>query len=121
PAIAPVLQLYPLPTRQTAAQAAQGIGRVDVTNESPGHEHYFVGRVDYTVTPSANLFVRYTGDRASVFEPNSGSPIPLWNSTDDSNNHYVTAETRLVLKPTMANNVRFGATRTEEAATRADL
>ena len=34
PAIAPVLQLYPLPTRQTPAQAAQGIGRVDITNES---------------------------------------------------------------------------------------
>ena len=30
PAIAPVLHLYPLPTRQTAAQAAQGIGRIDV-------------------------------------------------------------------------------------------
>ena len=35
PAIAPVLQLYPLPTRQTPAQAAQGIGRFDITNEVP--------------------------------------------------------------------------------------
>jgi len=121
PAIAPVLQLYPLPTRQTPAQAAQGIGRVDVTNETPGHEHYFVGRVDYTVTPSTNLFVRYTTDRASVFEPNSGSPIPLWTSSDDSDNHYVTAELRQALKPTMANSMRFGATRTEEEATRTDL
>ena len=34
PAIAPLLQLYPLPTRQTPAQAAQGIGRFDITNES---------------------------------------------------------------------------------------
>ena len=121
PAIAPVLQLYPLPTRQTAAQAAQGIGRVDVTNETPGHENYFVGRIDYTVTPSTNLFVRYTLDRASVFEPNSGSAIPLWNSSDDSQNHYVTAELRQALKPTMANSVRVGGTRTEEEATRTDL
>src|SRR5689334_8430487 len=121
PAIAPVLQLYPLPTRQTAAQAAQGIGRVDVTNETPGHENYFVGRVDYTLTPSTNLFVRYTLDRASVFEPNSGSAIPLWNSNDDSQNHYVTAELRQAIKPTMANSVRFGGTRTEEEATRTDL
>ena len=30
PAIAPLLQLYPLPTRQTPAQAAQGIGRFDI-------------------------------------------------------------------------------------------
>ena len=121
PAIAPVLQLYPLPTRQTAAQAAQGIGRVDVTNETPGHENYFVGRVDYTLTPSTNLFVRYTLDRASVFEPNSGSAIPLWNSSDDSQNHYVTAELRQAIRPTMANSVRFGGTRTEEEATRTDL
>ena len=34
PAIAPVLPLYPLPTRQTPAQAAQGIGHTDVTNET---------------------------------------------------------------------------------------
>jgi outer membrane receptor protein involved in Fe transport len=121
PAIAPVLQLYPLPTRQTAAQAAQGIGRTDVTNESPGHENYFVGRVDYNLTPSANLFVRYTLDRASVFEPNSGSAIPLWNSQDDSENHYVTAELRQALRPTMANSLRFGTTRTKENASRTDL
>ncbi|HEV8393624.1 MAG TPA: TonB-dependent receptor [Vicinamibacterales bacterium] len=120
-AIAPVLQLYPLPTRQTPAQAAQGIGRTDVTNESPGRENYFVGRVDYTLTPSANLFVRYTLDQASVFEPNSGSAIPLWNSDDDSKNHYVTAELRQALKPTMANSVRVGVTRTEENASRTDL
>jgi outer membrane receptor protein involved in Fe transport len=121
PAVAPVLALYPLPTRQTAAQAAQGIGRTDVTNEVPGHENYFVGRVDYTLTPSTNLFARYTLDRASVFEPNSGSAIPLWNSSDDSKNHYLTAELRQALKPTMANSVRFGSTRTEEEATRTDL
>jgi len=121
PAMAPVLQLFPLPTRQTPAQAAQGIGRVDVTNESPGHEDYFVGRFDYTITPAANLFLRYTMDRASVFEPNSGSPIPLWNSDDDTSNHYVTAELRQAVKPTMANTVRFGVTRTKEEATRTDL
>jgi len=121
PAIAPVLQLYPLPARQTPAQAAQGIGRVDVTNDIPGHEHYFVGRFDYSMTPSTNMFVRYTGDRASVFEPNSGSPIPLWTSTDDSDNHYITAEVRQALRPTLANGIRFGATRTNEEALRTDL
>ena len=121
PAMVPVLQLYPLPTRQTAAQAAQGIGRVDVTNETPGHENYFVGRIDYKLTPSSNLFVRYTLDRASVFEPNSGSAIPLWHSNDDSENHYVTAELRQALNPKTANSVRFGTTHTSEEATRTDL
>jgi outer membrane receptor protein involved in Fe transport len=121
PAIAPLLQLYPLPTRQTPAQAVQGIGRVDVTNESPADENYFVGRFDYTITGTTNLFVRYTGDMASVFEPNSGSPIPLWNSDDETDNHYVTAELRQVVKPTIANSLRVGATRTQERALRTDL
>ena len=121
PAIAPLLQLYPLPTRQTPAQAAQGIGRFDITNEVPADENYFVGRFDYTITGTTNLFVRYTSDLASVFEPNSGSPIPLWNSDDETGNHYVTAELRQIVKPTMANTLRFGATRTQELASRTDL
>ena len=121
PAMVPVLQLYPLPTRQTGAQAAQEIGRTDVTNDIPGHEHYFVRRIDYNLTSSSNLFVRYTLDRASVFEPNSGSAIPLWNSNDDSQNHYVTAELRQALNPKTANSVRFGTTRTQEEATRTNL
>ena len=121
PAIAPVLQLYPLPTRQTPEQATQGIGRVDLTNETPGDENYVVGRFDYTVSNTTNLFVRYTGDLASVFEPNSGSAIPLWNSDDKTSNHYVTAELRQIVTPTIANTLRFGATRTREASTRTDL
>jgi outer membrane receptor protein involved in Fe transport len=121
PAIAPLLKLYPAATRQTAAQAAQGIGRVDVTNETPADESYFVGRFDYTINGSTNLFVRYTGDVASVFEPNSGSAIPLWTSDDKTSNHYLTAEVRRVLTPAIANTVRIGATRTQEKATRTDL
>jgi outer membrane receptor protein involved in Fe transport len=121
PAIAPVLQLYPLPTRQTPAQAAQGIGRVDLTNETPADENYFVGRFDYTVSGTTNVFVRYTGDLASVFEPNSGSAIPLWHSDNQTSNHYVTAELRRVLKTSIANTLRVGATRTQERATRTDL
>ena len=95
-------------------QAAQGIGRVDLTNETPADENYFVGRFDYTVTNTTNLFVRYTGDLASVFEPNSGSAIPLWNSDDKTSNHYVTAELRQLVTPTVANTLRFGATAHEK-------
>jgi len=121
PAIAPVLSLYPMPVRQTAAQAAQGVGQTDVTNSVPGHEDYFVGRLDYTMTSRTSLFARYTADLASVFEPNSGSPIPLWNSDDTSGNHYVTTELRSVVRPTLMNSLRFGFTRTQERATRTDL
>jgi outer membrane receptor protein involved in Fe transport len=121
PAVAPLLQLYPLPTRQTPEQAAQGIGRVDLSNQTPADEDYFVGRVDYAATTTTNLFVRYTGDLASVFEPNSGSAIPLWNSDDKTSNHYVTTELRHVVTPYVANTLRVAATRTREEATRTDL
>lgn len=120
-AIAPVLALYPAATRQTAAQAAQGVGQTDVINNVAGHENYFVGRVDYTATNRTSLFVRYTDDTASVAEPNSGSPIPLWASSDDTGNHYFTAELKNMVRPALLNAVRFGFTRTEEAATRTDL
>jgi hypothetical protein len=56
-----------------------------------------------------------------VAEPNSGSPIPLWNSHDDTGNHYFTADLRNVVRPTLLSSLRFGVTRTQEAATRADL
>jgi outer membrane receptor protein involved in Fe transport len=121
PAIAPVFKLYPLPTRQTAAQAVQGIGQADVLNETPADENYFIGRFDYTVSNAMNMFVRYTGDVASVFEPNSGSPIALWPSDDKTSNHYVTGELRQVLRPSVSNAVRVGFTRTRERATRTDL
>ena len=121
PAIAPVLALYPAPTRQTAAQAAQGVGLVDVTNTVPGHENYFVGRLDYTMTNNTSVFARYTGDVATVFEPNSGSPVPLWNSSDQTGNHYLTAEVRHVVTPRFTSTLRFGFTRTRELASRTDL
>ena len=121
PAVAPVLQLYPLPTRQTPSQAAQGTGVVDMINETPADENYFVGRIDYTINGSTGMFVRYTGDLASVFEPNSGSAIPLWNSDDKTSNHYVTGELRRVITPKIANTIRVGGTRTKEEATRTDL
>ena len=120
-AIAPVLPLYPAPVRQTAAQAAQGVGQTDVVNSVTGHENYFVGRIDYTASDRTSLFARYTADTASVAEPNSGSPIPLWHSSDDTGNHYLTAEVRKIVRPTLLNSVRFGFTRTQEAAIRTDL
>ena len=120
-AIAPVLALYPMPTRQTAAQAAQGVGQTDVTNSVKGHENFFVGRIDYTMNNRTSLFFRYAGDVASVTEPNSGSPIPLWNSADDTGNHYATAEVRHVFSPALLDSIRVGFTRTQEAAVRTDL
>ena len=122
PAIAPVLQLYPLPTRQTAAQAAQGIGRVDVTNDSPGHENYFVGRVDYTITnidQPVRALHRRPARRCS--SRTRARRFRCGTATTIRSNHYVTAELRQVVTPTMANTLRFGVTRTEEEATRTDL
>ena len=55
-----------------------------------------------------SLFARYTADTASVAEPNSGLPIPLWHSSDDTGNHYLTAELRKVV---LANAPELGALR----------
>ena len=70
-AIAPVLALYPAATRQTAAQAAQGVGQTDVINSVTGHEHYFVGRVDYTasIEPRCSCAIRPTPRRSPSRTP----------------------------------------------------
>jgi hypothetical protein len=47
--------------------------------------------------------------------------VPLWNSNDETGNHYLTAELRHVMRPTMLNAIRFGFTRTQELAIRTDL
>ena len=120
-AMAPLLALYPMPTRQTAAQAVQGVGLVDVTNTVPGRGNYVVGRIDLPITSSTSVFARYTGDVATVSEPNSGSPIPLWNSSDQTGNHYLTAEVRHVVTPQFTTTLRLGFTRTQELASRSDL
>src|SRR6266550_268574 len=112
PAIRPVLDLYPLPTDALGGGVGQ-IGQVDATI---GHEHYTLERVDYTLSSKDSLMARYVSDTAYLFEPFSGSNIPLWPATNRTNNQYFMGEERRLLSASVINQMRFGVVRTRELA-----
>jgi hypothetical protein len=112
PAIRPALDLYPLPTTALGG----GVGQVSAVDTTRGHEHYGLGRIDYTLSSNDSLFARYVSDTASLVEPFSGSNIPLWPATNKTNNQYFMAEGRRLISSSVINQVRFGVVRTRELA-----
>ena len=111
-AIRPVLDLYPLPTTPLGG----GVGQLNQVESTTGHENYGLGRFDYTMSPHDSLFARYVADTAYLFEPFSGSNLPLWPATNRTSNQYFTAEERRVMSSSVINQVRFGVVRTRELA-----
>ena len=112
PAIRPVLDLYPLPTTPVGG----GVGQVNEVDTTRGHEHYALGRIDYTLSQKDSLFARYVTDTALLLEPFSGSNIPLWPATNKTNNQYFMAEARRLISSSVINQVRSGVVRTRELA-----
>jgi hypothetical protein len=112
PAIAPLLALYPLPTRILGG----GIGQVPQVASSPGHEHYMLGRVDYQFSDKNSLFGRYVLDTAKVLDAFVNTEIPLWSADQSTNNQYFTTEQRRIVSNNVINQARFGFVRTREHA-----
>src|SRR5947207_2018027 len=111
-AIKPVLDLYPLPTTPLSG----GVGQLNEVDTTTGHENYVLGRLDYTLGSRDSIFARYVADTAYLFEPFSGSNLPLWPATNRTNNQYLTTEARRVISSSVINQVRFGFVRTRELA-----
>jgi len=111
-AVRPVLDLYPLPTTPLGG----GVGQLNQVDSTTGHENYGLGRFDYTLSAHDSIFARYVTDTAYLFEPFSGSNLPLWPATNRTSNQYVTAEERRVVSSSVINQVRFGVVRTRELA-----
>src|SRR5437763_737613 len=111
-AIKPVLDLYPLPTTPLGG----GVGQVNEVDTTRGHENYFLGRFDYVLSSKQSFFARYVSDTADLFEPFSGSNIPLWSATNKTNNQIFTGEARRIVSGSVINQVRIGVVRTRELA-----
>jgi hypothetical protein len=116
PQIQTLLGYYPLPTSQSAAQAASGIGQVGVVDTQLGDENYYIGRIDYTISSKDSLFGRYVYDQALFHDPFSGSAVNLWPETHHTGNHYATVEERHIFTPTIVNLARAGFVRTKEGS-----
>lgn len=112
PAIQPILNVYPLPT----VPLSGGVGQVAQVAKSDGHEDYFLGRFDYTLSDRDSLFARYVRDTAGIFDPFAGANIPLWGADQQTHNQYFTSEHRRVVSASVINQIRFGLVRTREKA-----
>jgi Carboxypeptidase regulatory-like domain/TonB-dependent Receptor Plug Domain/TonB dependent receptor len=111
PAIAPILDLYPVPT----TPVAPGVGSIPEVDTQTGNENYLLSRVDYTVSSQDSLFVRYVRDFGDTTLPFLGSPLPpRWPEVGSTRNQFATIEYRRVISPTMLNLLRFSFTRTRE-------
>jgi Carboxypeptidase regulatory-like domain len=109
-ALASTIALYPLPDPGTV-NASTGIGTSTQVSNQTAHENYVLGRFDYTFSASDSMFFRYISDKADLFEPFSGSLIPLWPEQDASHTQYATLEERRIVSPTVVNVARFSFSR----------
>jgi len=108
-ALANTIALYPLPDPGTVNAA--GIGTSTQVASQTAHENYVLSRFDYTLSAKDSLFFRYISDKADLFEPFSGSLIPLWPEQDASHTQYATLEERHIVSPTIVNVARFSFSR----------
>ncbi len=113
--IADTMALYPLPDPGTV-NGATGIGKSTQVSNQTAHENYVLGRFDYAFSEKDSMFARYITDKAGLFEPFSGSNLPLWPEFDTSHNQYMTVEERRILSPTLVNIVRLSFSRPYDSA-----
>jgi carboxypeptidase family protein len=116
-AIIDTLALYPMPAMNF--NPAAGTGQVAEVGNQIAHEHYFLGRFDYTLSEKDSFFARYFFDKQHVIDPFTGSfsqgavqPfLPFWPERDEGFNHFATIEWKRVISPTLLNTARISFSR----------
>jgi hypothetical protein len=128
--VKPYLDLYPLGPNQPGNVPAvgelpgyesasfgdpvdqgNGTSQLLINASSPGREYFTVGRFDWNISNSDNLFARYLFDDAYTTEPFYGA-FPAWPELEDSRNQYFTLGEKKVISDTVVNSLQFGYTNT---------
>ena len=78
------------------------------------NEDYVLGRIDFTLSSSDNLFGRYVIDDARLQDPRD--PYGIFPERDYSRNQFVTITENHIFSPTTINSIRFGFVRVKEAS-----
>ena len=106
PEVAPYFGWWPLPNGRNfgdgTAESLQGIPQT--TNE-----HFFIVRVDHTLSDSDSLFVSYKFDDAEQEEPEN---VPSFFSTDETRYQYLAFEEKHLFSAQTMNVLRAGYHRT---------
>lgn len=120
-AIDGILGIYnqhaPTPAAGATDQGGYYFTTISATQRS--REDYVLGRVDYTLSPSDNIFGRYVFDRGYNLSPLTGifgAVLPLWPEVDHSKNQFFTLEERHIFSSNVVNSARFVFTRTYESS-----
>ena len=76
-------------------------------------EDYTLDRIDYTIGPSDNMFVRYVLDDARI-QDNDRDPLIITPEQDFTRNQFLTITENHIFSPTVINSIRFGYVRNNE-------
>jgi hypothetical protein len=105
PLVRPLLALYPQPNL--------GADRVTFPFTQPTNEHFYQGRVDWTISGADTAFGRYTKDDTTQVRPLG---FPGFITDRHSKNRYLTLSETHVFTPSLLNTVRVS-----HSATRNDV
>jgi hypothetical protein len=106
PGVAPYLNEYP---RANGPSTSGGIAQYTFGFDQRLNEDYLQSRVDYHLTPSQQLFARFTFDDGDQDLP---TDYPQFPRAFRSRNQFFTGEHRWVLSSTTLNTFRLGFSRT---------
>lgn len=106
PRVKPYLDLYPLPN---GANFGDGTGEFIRSGPRPVNEHFFMIKVDHSLSSADSLFVRYTFDDGNK---SNLSTLPSWLEKRLNRNQYVTINEKKILTSNLVNEARFSFNRT---------
>jgi len=107
------------PTPAAGATDEGGYYFTTISSTQISREDYVLGRIDYTLSSTDNIFGRYVFDRGYNLSPLTGifgAVLPLWPEVDHSKNQFFTTEERHIFSSNVVNNARFVFTRTYESS-----
>jgi hypothetical protein len=116
PLIKPYLSLYPLPNGR---DFGDGTGEYRDSVNQPTHENFGMLRVDHRLSTKDNMFVRYTGDRATVTGP--AADLARYLAISENTSHFFTIQETHIFKQNLLNEARFAFNRTSPAEDAAAL
>jgi len=107
------------PTSAAGAPDQGGYYFTTISSTQVSREDYVLGRIDYTLSSTDNIFGRYVFDRGYNLSPLTGifgAVLPLWPEVDHSKNQFFTLEERHIFSSNVVNSARFVFTRTYESS-----
>ena len=107
------------PTPPAGAPDLGGYYFTTINSTQVASENYGLGRIDYTLSSTDNIFGRYVIDQAHQLSPLTGffgAALPYWPEVDTSKNQFLTVEERHIFSSSVVNNARFIFVRTYESS-----